>query len=246
MSVRSSNRGSNDRGATLLARAAEHLYWTGRYLERAEDTARVVNVHGETHFDLPVGEDVGWSPLLEVTGSGSLYEERFGSLEHSPLRTGQVRTEDRIIRFVLIDRDNPSSLLSSIAQARSNLRQARSVVPREAWELCNELWAALTHCEAHVFSRDTRARWLRSVVDECYRINGVLLGTMRRDEALTFLRMGQQLERAEMTCRVLAVRATNALAGLPFDSYQDAHHMGILRSLASYQPFRSTGPTGLK
>ena len=246
MSVRSSNRKPNDRGTTLLARAAEYLYWAGRYLERAEDAARVVNVHGETHFDMPVGEDVGWSPLLEVTGSGSLYEERFGSLEHSPLPTGQICAEDRIIRFVLIDRDNPSSLLSSIAQARSNLRQARSVVPREVWELCNELWAALTQREAHVFSRDTRARWLRLVVDECYRINGVLLGTMRHDEALTFLRMGQQLERAEMTCRVLAVRATNALAGLPFDSYQDAHHMAILRSLASYQPFQRTGPTGLK
>jgi transglutaminase-like putative cysteine protease/uncharacterized alpha-E superfamily protein len=134
--------------------------------------------------------------------------------------------------------------MASIYNLRRNLRQARPVAPREVWELSNELWASLKNSEAEVHTRNERVRWLRTVVDECHRINGVLLGTMRRDEALSFFRIGQQLERASMTCRVLAARANNATATSGEDLYLDAHHRAILRSLASYQPFRRATPTG--
>ena len=235
-----------EKPAPLLARMAEVLYWTGRYLERAEDTARVASVHGETHIDLPVGEDVGWYPLLEIAGSAELFIEQFphfDTTEHRPSRS-IPSAEERITRFVLFDRSNPSSIISSVFSARYNLRQARPVVPREVWELCNELWASLKEGGEGARTRDERVRWLRAVIDECHRINGVLLGTMRRDEALAFLRLGQQVERASMTCRVLAVRAESAAAMSGSDPYRDAHHMAILRSLASYQPFRRATPTG--
>jgi uncharacterized alpha-E superfamily protein/transglutaminase-like putative cysteine protease len=228
----------------LLARMAEAVYWAGRYLERAEDTARIVQVHGETHIDLPVGEDVGWAPLVEIAGTAAACQERRRQV--APMADGppdsKRSVEAQVIAFVLTDRDNPSSILASIAAARANLRQARPVVPREVWELCNELWFALNANAGRVDARDRRVRWLQRVIDEVHRINGVLQGTMRRDEALAFFRMGQHLERAEITCRVLAVRAESAVPGSDRDIYNEVHQMALLRSLASYQPFRRAMP----
>ncbi len=118
----------------LLARLAEATYWTGRYLERAEDMARIVAVHGETHIDLPVGEDVGWGPLIDIAGERDLYDERYGrpgagTPGAPPRAPSAVADEGRIVAFVLTDRSNPSSIASSIAGARANLRLARPVVP---------------------------------------------------------------------------------------------------------------------
>ena len=221
-------------GAMLLARMADAVYWAGRYLERAEDMARVVAVHGETHIDLPVGEDVGWWPLIEITGAAS--EFRAAALGRPAPAEGQV------VDFVLVDRDNPASILSSIAAARANLRRARPVVPREVWELCNELWMASSLDAHHVGNRGARVRWLRRVVERCAQIGGVVEHTMRRDDALAFLRIGQQLERADLTCRTLSVHAETALPPDGGDVYTEVHRMALLRSLASYQPYRRVMP----
>jgi uncharacterized alpha-E superfamily protein/transglutaminase-like putative cysteine protease len=228
----------------LLARMAEAVYWAGRYLERAEDTARIVQVHGETHIDLPVGEDVGWAPLVEIAGTAADYRERTSHLAGSSGAGSGLRrsVEERVVAYVLTDRDNPSSILASIEGARDNLRRARPVVPREVWELGNELWIALSPATNGVGARDKRVRWLQRVIDEIQRINGVMQGTMRRDEALAFFRMGQHLERAEITCRVLAVRADSAVPRPGREVYSEVHQMALLRSLASYQPFRRAMP----
>ena len=228
----------------LLARMAASVYWAARYLERAEDTARIVQVHGETHIDLPVGEDVGWAPLVEIAGSKAAYRERTSQLVGSSPPSSELRrsVEARVVAYVLTDRDNPSSILASIEGARDNLRRARPVVPREVWELCNELWIASSPATNGVGARDKRVRWLQRVIDEVQRINGVMQGTMRRDEALAFFRMGQHLERAEITCRVLAVRADSAMPDPALKDYSEVHQMALLRSLASYQPFRRAMP----
>jgi uncharacterized alpha-E superfamily protein/transglutaminase-like putative cysteine protease len=222
---------------------AEAVYWAGRYLERAEDTARIVQVHGETHIDLPVGEDVGWAPLVEIAGTAEAFRARAGRLGAGPPGPDQRRSvEAQVVAYVLTDRDNPSSILASIEGARDNLRRARPVVPREVWELCNELWIALSPAANNVGPRDKRVRWLQRVIDEIQRINGVMQGTMRRDEALAFFRMGQHLERAEITCRVLTVRADSAMPDPGHKGYNEVHQMALLRSLASYQPFRRAMP----
>ncbi len=228
----------------LLARMAEAVYWAGRYLERAEDTARVVQVHGDTHIDLPVGKDVGWGPLVEIAGTPAAFHASAAPRSPSAAPTFDARRsfESRVVAFVLTDLDNPSSILASIAGARANLRDARPVVPREVWELCNELWLALSGDATAIDARNRRVLWLQRVIDDVHRINGVLHNTMRRDEALAFFRMGQQLERADFTCRVLTVRADSAVLGATGDPYDEVHQMALLRSLASYQPFRRATP----
>lgn len=231
----------------LLARMADAVYWAGRYLERAEDTARIVAVHGESHFDLPVGEDVGWRPLLAIFG----LEDRFEEWLRVP--TGRVlpgpadSLEAQIVRFLVSERDNPSSVVSSLRSARDNLRSAQPVVPRQAWEVGSELWRVLQPERPDAYPLDGsgragRVRVLRAVVDGCQRMNGVLWGQMRRDEALAFLRIGQQLERVDITARVLAVRADSLVPASGDDPYAEVRRMGVLRSLAADQPYRRATP----
>ncbi|HXW35113.1 MAG TPA: alpha-E domain-containing protein [Acidimicrobiales bacterium] len=239
---------------------AEAAYWTGRYLERAEDMARVIAVHSETHFDLPVGEDVGWGPLLMIAGLQGTFD---GPMESGLHVHGAVSAsqESRIVRFLLTDRDNPSSILASLDAARSNLRTARSVVPREVWEVCNDLWLTLVRKPAGESparsnmpetpigqERDDRIWALRKVIAGCEHLNGVVWGTMQRDEALTFVRLGQQLERVDLTSRVLGVRAESLICsdkGATDDPCVEVRRTAVLRSLAAYQPFRRSTWTSM-
>ena len=225
----------------LLARMAETVYWAGRYLERAEATSRVVDVHGDTHMDLPIGADVGWEPLVDIFAPDHArggYESGVGDGDHPWGTPAPDFSEERVVRLVLSDLGNPSSVLASLDMARRNLRDARPVVPREAWEIIHSLWNEAVGDVVTVADRDHRVQWLRRVVGECQRITGVLWGSMRRDEAMSFLVMGQQMERADITARVLLARAGDVVGTSVSDSYRGAHQMAVLRSLAAYQPFR--------
>ncbi len=229
----------------LLSRVAEALYWAGRYLERAEDMSRVVQVHGDTHVDLPVGADVGWSPLLDICGADKVWVERLreqeaeqASAEHG----GPRINEAAVVGFVVTDRNNPSSIVNALALARDNLRVARPVVPREVWELINDLWHGLSVDADRIQTREGRVGWLRRTIDECVHMNGVLASTMRRDEAMAFISIGQQIERADIVGRILTVRADSAAPTRGRDPYDEVHWMALLRSLAAYQPFRRAMP----
>lgn len=106
----------------LLVRVAEAVYWAGRYLERAEDMSRIVQVHGETHVDLPVGADIGWSPLLDICGAEEGTVERLRRQEAeqaSARRRGPRVSEATVVRFVVTDRDNPSSIVNAVMAART-------------------------------------------------------------------------------------------------------------------------------
>jgi uncharacterized alpha-E superfamily protein len=215
--------------AVLLSRVAEAVYWTGRYLERAETTARIIKVHTELYLDLPKSAGIGWTPLLAVTGS----EEAYG-LAHDGA------DEDRVVSFLVSSDENPGSLLASLAAARENLRVTRAVFPRETWETLNALYVDAADTCAHAISRRTRLRWTDEVVAGCQRISGALAGTMSHDAAYSFLRLGSHLERADMTTRVLDVRA-----GMPDDGpaqqeqpYADLLWMSVLRSLGAQQMYR--------
>ncbi len=215
----------------LLSRVADHVYWGARYLERAEDTARVVQSFAELILDLPTGVASSWEPLLAVVGSRDLFDAR------------HVRTEEGdIVRFLVADEANLGSVVASIAQSRENLRAAREVLPREAWQAINDLYLFSSGDREAGVDRRSRSRFLTRVVTESRRLDGVLAASMRRDEAYELWRLGQSLERADMTTRVLGVRAASLLAAnaVGFEEFDDVQWMGVLRSLTALQMYQRT------
>jgi transglutaminase-like putative cysteine protease/uncharacterized alpha-E superfamily protein len=222
---------------TLLTRSAEALYWAGRYLERAEGMARIVLVHADTHVDLPLGEDVGWRPLLAVAGLETEFAQSHPELA-ATLATPSGPPEDAVGTFLLSSPMNPASILATLGRVREVFRSNRPVIPREAWELANALWLAATDDAEASSTRDLRVGWLRAVIAGCDRLNGTLWGSMCRDDVMAIFRTGQHLERADLTCRLLSVRAEDALADASADPYGGVRAMSVLRSLAAYQQYR--------
>jgi uncharacterized alpha-E superfamily protein len=212
----------------LLSRVADHLYWGARYMERADDTARVVRTFTEVLLDLPVGVASSWEPLLAVAGSRELFD------------AGHARTnESDIVRFLVADEGNPGSVVSSVASARENLRTTREVLPREAWQTVNDLYLYTQRDGESGVDRRTRARFLSRVIGEHQRLDGVISGGMHRDEAYELWRLGEVVERADMTTRVLGVRAAALLAAPDTaDDYDEVQWMGVLRSLSALQMYQ--------
>ncbi|CAM9507337.1 unnamed protein product [Phaeothamnion confervicola] len=211
----------------LLSRVATNLYWAARYLERAEDTARVVRTYTEMMVDLPTSVSSSWEPLLSVVGSRTAFDASHARVQ-----------EDDVVRYLVADLANPASVVASVAAARENLRTTREVFPREAWQAVNDLHLyAGSNGEAGV-NRRSRARFLNRVIADCQQFDGVLASTMSRDAAYEFWRLGEAIERADMTTRVLGVRAATLLAApADVDDHDEVQWMGVLRSLSAMQMY---------
>jgi len=216
---------------TMLSRVAENFYWLGRYAERAENTARITMVNANLLLDLPKGLTPGWASLVTITGGRERFTEHYPDFE-----------ERHVVRFLLTDRRNPGSMVSSLAAARENARTVREVLPSEAWALLNELYHhAIEGGQAGVSKRG-RYRYLQNVVRGVQTLSGALLGTMNHDEGYAFLRTGRVLERGDMTTRIVDVRSESLLrdeqTGLP--PFEGAQWRSVLKSLSGYQMYRQT------
>src|ERR1700738_244076 len=148
----------------LLSRVAEGVYWAGRYAERAEATARLIKVHTELFLDLPRSAGVGWSPLLAVTGSGDAF-----STQHTQYSGA---AEDEVVAFLAVDTDNRPSVISSLANARANLRVTRTVLPRLSWEVLNGLFLWAVDTSPQGVARRTRMAWIDHGFRRCQRLTG--------------------------------------------------------------------------
>ncbi len=215
----------------LLSSVAEHLYWAGRYLERAEATARLVRTHTELFVDLPKAAGLGWDPLLAITGSAG----SFGSGRDDRAAV----MEDAVVTFLLADPEHQGSVITSMAMARENLRITRGVIPHRLWEVVNETerWVnatATTGC-----SRAARIMWTEDVIRRCHTVAGSATATMSRDQAYAFVEIGRLVERADMTSRVLEV-AGFTLEGMrgSMAPYSHLAWMSMLRSLGGEQMYR--------
>lgn len=167
----------------LLSRVAETVYWMARYVERAEDTARIVLTHTNLVLDLPRQIRLGWDPLLTITGSDEQFYARFDNA-----------SEERVVRFLVADSKNPSSVLSSLASAREDLRITRAVVPRAAWEALDDGYRFAQAKAPSGISRRGRYEYLRRIIEHTQLLAGLLEGTMSHDRAYDFLCMGRALE----------------------------------------------------
>ncbi|HSJ48080.1 MAG TPA: alpha-E domain-containing protein [Gammaproteobacteria bacterium] len=213
----------------MLSRVAETIYWMARYIERAENTARLINVNGHLLLDLPRRVRLGWAPLIDITGSDELFYSRYEEAD-----------ERHVVRFLVTDTINSGSILGSLHLARENARTIRDIIPREAWEQINHLYLQTRENTASSQGRRRREEYLRQVILGAQTITGMLAGTMTHDAGYDFLRMGRNLERADMTTRIIDVRSASLLPGLseeltPFENIQ---WMSVLKSLTAYQMYR--------
>jgi len=213
----------------MLSRVAENIYWLARYLERAEDTARIVMVSANLLLDLPRGIAPGWRPLVDITGANDLFEEHYRDYG-----------ERQVVRFLLGDERHSGSILYALGAARENCRTIRDIVPREGWEQINELYLYVRDELAQGMTKRGRYAYLRHVILGTQTIFGLLAGTMLHDQGFEFLRIGRSLERADMTTRIVDVRSASLLPEdasdpRPFDTVQ---WVSVLKSMTAYQMYR--------
>ena len=181
----------------MLSRTADHLYWMARYMERAENTARMLDVNYQTSL-LPQSEEratEGWQGMLSIS-----------ELTHDFLQKYPRLSADAVMDFMVRDESNASSITSCLRAARENARAVRGTLTTEVWETQNHTWLEFNRLmRTRDFLRDPSAlfEWVKF---RSHLSRGVTVGTMLQDEALHFLRIGTFLERADNTARLLDVK----------------------------------------
>jgi uncharacterized alpha-E superfamily protein len=219
----------------MLSRTADHLFWMSRYTERAENTARMLDVNYQTAL-LPQSEavaQVGWQGLLSISELLPTYTERFGAIEARD-----------VMDFMVKDESNPSSILSCLGAARENARAVRGTLTTEVWETQNQTWLEVKRMvNSGEFEQDP-ALFFEWVKFRSHLSRGVTVGTMLMDEALHFMRLGTFLERADNTARLVDVKfhAVQSdffgTANGKDQEYDFYHWSAILRSVSGFEVYR--------
>ncbi|HAF37752.1 MAG TPA: hypothetical protein DCL32_12305 [Gammaproteobacteria bacterium] len=209
----------------MLSRVAERLYWFGRYLERTENTARLISVYSNLVLDLPKVGFV-WESLVNITGFDAQFKQRFSAA-----------SERNVVKFMF---DDPAcSLRACAGSARENSRTTRDLMPNEAWEKMNELHYLLKPDLSSRINRSGRHEFLSQIIDLCLELTGYLSGSMSRKEPYYFITLGRNVERADMTTRVIDVACLNLMGRqAEFDEQDNILWMGVLQSLNAYQMYR--------
>ncbi|MXY53722.1 MAG: alpha-E domain-containing protein [Gammaproteobacteria bacterium] len=212
----------------ILSRVAERVYWLGRYIERVESTARLVTVTSNLLMDLPLRLPLGWRPLIDITGSGPLFDSLFDEAN-----------EHNVCRFLISDTRNPGSIIRSIEGVRENARTVRETMPRVTFEYVNDLHHFARSELAPGTSRRRRREALDGVGSRVHQFEGFLSRNMLHDAHWTFLRLGNQLERADMTTRTIDVGSANLLTGHDLEAFHEAQWRSVLISLYAMQSYHA-------
>ena len=219
----------------MLSRTADHLFWMSRYTERAENTARMLNVNYETSL-LPQSAsaaEAGWQGLLSISELLPAYTALHGDVN--------ARS---VMEFMVSDEDNPSSIISCLRAARENARAVRGTLTTEVWETQNQTWLEVNRMlKTGEFERDP-GKFFEWVKFRSHLSRGVTVGTMLMDEALYFMRLGTFLERADNTARLVDVKfhaVENDFMGTVGEHEQEYdfyHWSAILRSVSGFEIYR--------
>lgn len=213
----------------MLSRVAENIYWLARYLERAEDTARLLSVSSNLMLDLPRPTKLGWSEIVAITGNDELFDEFY-----------PTRDESNVLSFMCGDTRYSGSILCSLRSARENLRTTRDIIPREIWEEVNQLFLSVKEQVDNGITPRRRDAFLSRVIRSCQTVNGLIEGSLSYTQARTFLMLGRQIERADMTTRIIDVRSANLLPRTPEEltPFENLQWMSVLKSLSGFQMYR--------
>ncbi len=215
----------------MLGRTADSLYWMARYMERAENVSRILDVALRMAL-LPGAKetrDSAWQSTLEIAGVQQEFKDRYGEA-----------TRENIIRYLALDPENPSSIYASLNSARENARAQRGTITTEMWESLNATWLEIRdRDEPEILARGYRDLfdWVKERV---HQFRGVTSGTMLHDDSYEFVRLGWFVERAGNTARLLDAKyhillpSTEEVGGA-VDYYQWG---ALLRSVSAFRAYR--------
>ncbi|WP_427313004.1 alpha-E domain-containing protein [Cupriavidus sp. H39] len=223
----------------MLSRTADHLFWMARYTERAENTARMLDVNYQTSL-LPQSAEVaeqGWWAMLDISELTDVFDHKYGLL-----------SRDDVIDFMVRDMTNASSIMSCLRAARENARAVRGSLTTEVWETVNTTWLEVQRLIADGVLKEDPARFFEWVKFRSHLARGVQFGTMLKDDAFHFMRLGTFLERADNTARILDVKfqASSGGEGVVVEADPDQgsgpndfyHWAAILRSVSGFEVYR--------
>lgn len=213
----------------MLSRVANSIYWMARYLERAENIARFVDVNLHLMLDSTVESEEQWEPLVIVSGDYEHFKQKYG-----------VATKDNVINFLTFDRDNPNSIISSVTSARENARTVREVISSEMWAEVNKFYLILLDAETSGEALDTPYDFYNQIKMQSHLFIGTTDTTMSHGEAWHFDQLGRLLERADKTSRILDVKYYLLLprvedVGSPIDNIGWA---ALLNSASAFEMYR--------
>ena len=217
----------------MLSRNAERIYWLGRYIERTEDTARLLNAFSHVMLDLPKSGKLGWDVLLKIMASEALFYKHY-----------DVADETNVVKFLLDDIENPSSIRSAVRAARENARTLKDRLPLEGWEMLNDLNLFIKKGAGDASRQRNRFQFLTDTITKCQCFNGMIRTTLSRNQTYEFLCIGAFIERADMTTRTLDIAADILLQRSEADGVFDTHiWMEILKAQNAVMMYRmKNGP----
>jgi uncharacterized alpha-E superfamily protein len=213
----------------MLSRVADSIYWMSRYVERAENVARFIEVNLNLMLDSRSDMSQQWLPLVYTTGDHEDFEKRY-----------EAKTQENVIRFLVTDQENPNSVISCVRAARENARSVREIISSEMWIQLNTFYLMLNAISENQHSLEHPSEFVGRVRQGSHLFAGTTDATMSHGEAWHFGRLGRMLERADKTSRILDVKYYILLrsvedVGTPFDDIQWA---ALLRSASAFEMYR--------
>lgn len=214
----------------MLSRTADHLYWMSRYTERAENIARLLEVTYRTSLLMPDDNMGYWGAALGITGLEESYRQKHGEI-----------TAQQVLRYMSVDVDNPSSILSCLRAARENCHAVRGTVTSEVWETINTTWLEARDSVGNLTQGHMQGseltKYFEWVKFRSHLSRGVTVGTMLQDEAFQFIRLGTFLERGDNTARLLDVKF-DELAPKDGPAGEYYEWGALLRSVSAFEIYR--------
>ncbi len=213
----------------MLSRVASHLYWLSRYLERAENMARILDVGASLALLSGEGDALAAIEPLVITDTLDAFDA-----------TGLPRTPEDVARFLAWNPSHSSTIVSCLEASRENARAVRGSITSEMWENINDTWLQLV-ARRRAGAEPTDAAFFDWVKERSHLFRGITFATIRRDQPYQFIRLGTFIERADNTARILSVKQARASSSTGGDGLTDYYRLSaVLRSVSSLEAYRDT------
>lgn len=215
----------------MLSRVANSIYWMCRYLERAENVARFIDVNLHLMLDLSVEAAAQWRALVTTTAGEGRFRARYGE---------DAATQENVLQFLIFDRENPDSILSCVRAARENARSVRQSISSEMWELLNRLHLRLRRASSDADLLEAPYEFLADIKNSSHLFLGLTESTMSHNEAWHWARLGRLIERADKTSRIVDVKYYFVLPTLEYVGapYDNLHWAALLKSATAFEMYR--------